>query len=309
MLYLGIPNLYTLKIGTLKWYHILDPSDQDLQYLRDNFHFHPLDIEDCKSRNQRPKIDIYDDYYFLILHFPYFDRSNRFLKTKEVKIFWGDDFIISIGTSHWVVKALFNQAKESPETSEIMQVGTSDALLYRILERLMLETLTLIRRIGMEVELINRDLFEKKAQRTIERISVTRKNIILLNTIFKPQLRLFHKFESGEIEGYASNMEEYWGDILDYYQKGWDMTEDYAELIEGLSKTFDSLQTNRINEIIKVLTLVSSILLPLTFITGLYGMNVGLPLQDDPHSFWVVVAAMGSIVAVMVWYFKRKHWM
>ncbi|HRY98396.1 MAG TPA: CorA family divalent cation transporter, partial [Bacteroidales bacterium] len=170
-------------------------------------------------------------------------------------------------------------------------------------------TLTLIRRIGMEVELINRDLFEKKAQRTIERISVTRKNIILLNTIFKPQLRLFHKFESGEIEGYASNMEEYWGDILDYYQKGWDMTEDYAELIEGLSKTFDSLQTNRINEIIKVLTLVSSILLPLTFITGLYGMNVGLPLQDDPHSFWVVVAAMGSIVAVMVWYFKRKHWM
>lgn len=299
----------TLKIGTLKWHHILDPSDQDLQYLRDNFHFHPLDIEDCKSRNQRPKIDIYDDYYFLILHFPNFDRSNRFLKTKEVKIFWGEDFVITIGSTHWVVRALFNQAMENPESSDVMEVGTSDSLLYKILARLMTETLTLIRRIGTEVELINRELFDRRAEKTIERISVTRKNLILLNTIFKPQLRLFHKFESGEIEGYASNMEDYWGDILDYYQKSWDMTEDYAELIEGLSKTFDSLQTNRINEIIRVLTLISSILLPLSFIAGMYGMNIGLPFQDSPKAFILIGSVMALTVIIMVTYFKRKHWM
>lgn len=297
----------TLKIGTLKWHHILDPSDTDLQYLRDNFHFHPLDIEDCRSRNQRPKIDIYDDYYFLILHFPYLDRSNRFLKTKEVKIFWGNDFIITIGTSHWVVKTLFNSARED-DTSGVMSVGTSDALLYKILERLMLETMTLIRRMGTEVELINRDLFSKRAERTIERISITRKNLILLNTIFKPQLRLFHKFESGEVEGYAENMEDYWGDILDSYQKVWDMTEDYAEMIEGLSKTFDSLQTNRTNEIIKMLTIISSIILPLTFVTGLYGMNVDLPFQTNPNAFWIVLGVMAAIAAFMLSLFKFKRW-
>lgn len=297
----------TLKIGTLKWHHILDPSDTDLQYLRDNFHFHPLDIEDCRSRNQRPKIDIYDDYYFLILHFPYLDRSNRFLKTKEVKIFWGNDFIITIGTSHWVVKTLFNSARED-DTSGVMSVGTSDALLYKILERLMLETMTLIRRMGTEVELINRDLFSKRAERTIERISITRKNLILLNTIFKPQLRLFHKFESGEVEGYAENMEDYWGDILDSYQKVWDMTEDYAEMIEGLSKTFDSLQTNRTNEIIKMLTIISSIILPLTFVTGLYGMNVDLPFQTNPNAFWIALGFMAAIAAFMLSLFKFKRW-
>ncbi|HOI00974.1 MAG TPA: magnesium transporter CorA family protein [Bacteroidales bacterium] len=297
----------TLKIGTLKWHHILDPSDTDLQYLRDNFHFHPLDIEDCRSRNQRPKIDIYDDYYFLILHFPYLDRSNRFLKTKEVKIFWGNDFIITIGTSHWVVKTLFNSARED-DTSGVMSVGTSDALLYKILERLMLETMTLIRRMGTEVELINRDLFSKRAERTIERISITRKNLILLNTIFKPQLRLFHKFESGEVEGYAENMEDYWGDILDSYQKVWDMTEDYAEMIEGLSKTFDSLQTNRTNEIIKMLTIISSIILPLTFVTGLYGMNVDLPFQTNPNAFWIALGVMAAIAAFMLSLFKFKRW-
>jgi magnesium transporter len=300
----------TNQLGNLKWHQIIDPADADLQFLKDNFKFHPLDIEDCRSRtNQRPKIDIYDDYYFLILHFPYFDRWNRFLKVKEVKIFWGREYIITIGKSHWVVKSLFNSANEADDHYHVRQVATSDALLYKILEHLMLESLSLVSKMGVEVDLINRDLFNKKAEKTIERISLTRKNIILVNTVFKPQLRLFHKFESGEIEGYAEDMEDYWGNILDYYQKMWDMTEDYQEIVEGLSKTFDSLQTNRTNEIMKVLTLISSILLPLTFIASLYGMNVGLPFQNAANSFWLLMFTMITLAGAMIFYFKRKKWM
>ncbi|MDD2632931.1 MAG: magnesium transporter CorA family protein [Bacteroidales bacterium] len=300
----------TIKIGTIKWHHIIDPKEEDLQYLKDNFYFHPLDIDDCRSKlNQRPKIDIYDDYYFIILHFPKFDRINRFLKTKEVKIFWGEDYVITIGNTHWVVKDLFDEAMDQYQRKEEFEIGTSDALLYHILERLMTATLSMIRKIGSDVEFLNRDLFNKNSQKTIERISVTRKNIILLNTIFKPQLPLFHKFESGAIEGYAENMEDYWGNILDYYQKLWDMTEDYAELIEGLSKTFDSLQANRTNQIMKILTLISSIVLPLSFITGLYGMNVMLPIQDNPYAFWGVMGVMATLVVLMLMYFKMKNWM
>ena len=299
----------TIKIGTLRWHHILSPSEEDLQFLSDNFHFHILDLEDCRSKlNQRPKIDTYDDYYFLILHFPSFGNSGRILKTKEVKIFWGEDYIITIGSTHWVVMDMFLKVKEQLERKEEFEIGTSDDLLYRILERLMRETFVLIRKVGQDVEFLNTQLFRRKAVKIIERISVTRKNIILLNTIFKPQLPLFQKFESGKIEGFAENMEDYWGNILDYYQKMWDMTEDYEELIEGLSKTFDSLQANRINEIMKILTFFSTILLPLTFITGLYGMNVGLPFQDDPNSFFIVLAAMIMIVVIMILFFKRKRW-
>ena len=299
----------TIKIGTLRWHHIISPSDEDLNYLRENFHFHPLDIEDCRSVNQRPKIDIYDDYYFLILHFPNFDHKNRFLITKEVKIFWGEDFVITIGQSHWVVAEMFREAQAQAVRNEPFEVGTSDALLYRILERLMRSSSSIIRKTGSEMDEISAELFSKRAPRTIEKISVARKNLILLNTIFKPQLPLFHKFESGQIEGFAENMEDYWGNILDYYQKMWDMTEDYAEIIEGLSKTFDSLQKNKTNEIMKLLTLFSTILLPLTFITGLYGMNVGLPLQDDPRSFWLIITAMLVISFTMIFYFKRKNWL
>ncbi len=298
----------TVKIGTLRWHHIVSPSEEDLQYLKDNFHFHPLDIEDCRSTNQRPKIDIYDDYYFIILHFPTFDHSNRFLTIREVKFFWGEEFVISIDQSHWVSTEMFRDTQQMIYRKEEIEVGTSDSLLYRILEKLMTSSLNLMRRIGLELDRINEDLFSKRSQKTILQISITRKNIILLNTIFKPQLPLFHKFESGQIEGFAENMEDYWGNILDYNQKMWDMAEDYQELIEGLSKTFDSLQTNRINEIMKTLTFISAFLLPLTFITGLYGMNIGLPLQNDPRSFYIIMVAMVVVVVLMVLYFRKKSW-
>jgi magnesium transporter len=226
-----------------------------------------------------------------------------------VKIFWGDDFLVTIGKSHWAVAAMFREGQELAAKDEDFEVGTSDALLYTILERLMKATQKIIKKIGDDVDAINRALFDFKAEHTIERISVIRKNIILLNTMFKPQLPLFARFESKQIKGYADNMEDYWSNILDYYKQMWDMTEDYAELIEGLSRTFDSMQANRTNEIIKILTLISSTLLPLTFLTGLYGMNVNLPLQDDPMSFWLVVGVMLGIVAFMFIIFKRKKWM
>ena len=299
----------TVKIGTLKWHHFVSPSEEDLTYLKENFHFHPLDIEDCRSTNQRPKIDIYDDYYFLILHFPSFDIHNRFLNIKEVKFFWGDDYVISIDQSKWVVSEMFEDSKKRISNKEEIEIGTSDTLLYRILEKLMNSSLNLMRRLGLELDRINEDLFNIRAQKTIMQISITRKNIILINTIFKPQLPLFHKFESGQIEGFAENMEDYWGNILDYNQKMWDMAEDYQELIEGLSKTFDSLQTNKINDIMKTLTFFSAILLPLTFITGLYGMNIGLPLQNDSRSFIIIMAVMISVVVGMLFYFRRRKWL
>jgi len=138
---------------------------------------------------------------------------------------------------------------------------------------------------------------------------MTRRNIISLNTTFKPQLRFFQKIESGEIPGFASNMEEYWGHILDYYQKMWDMIEDYQEMIEGLSKTFDSLQTNKTNEIMRLLTFFSTVLLPLTLVASLYGMNIRLPFQDDPHSFWYLAFVEAVIVALLILFFKRKKWL
>ena len=211
-----------------------------------------------------------------------------------------------------MLKSFFDQTEKRPDNVDDFVKSSSDALLYTILNRLMVDSYSLLLRVGATIETINRELFNKRADITIERISITRRNIILLNTIFKPQLRLFHKFESGDIRGFSKDgdfMEDYWGNILDYYQKMWDMVEDNGELIEGLSKTFDSMQTNRINEVMKIMTFISTLFLPLTFITGVYGMNVGLPYQDRAWVFWVILAVMVVFIIGFIFYAKRKRWM
>lgn len=303
----------TIQHQSLKWQHITNASEEDYRYLLEEYKFHPLDIEDCRGTNQRPKIDEYDDYYFLILHFPYFDKGNKFIRIREVKIFWGRDFIISLDRSHWVVKQLFDEIKDDlaeEDEATRAKLASSDLLLYHILERLMKETFTLIMRVGAEVDLINYDIFNKRARNIIELISITRRNIILLNTTFKPQLRVLHMFESGGVRGFVDSevmdMEDYWGNILDLYQKMFDSIEDYGELIEGLSKTFDSLQANKTNDIMKVLTYFNTIMLPLTVITGLFGMNVDFPFTTSTTAFWIILAAMVVVTVGLFIFFERN---
>ncbi|MDR0604662.1 MAG: magnesium transporter CorA family protein [Bacteroidales bacterium] len=303
----------TLIIGKIKWLHLQSPNDEDLMKIQEEYNFHPLDIDDCKSYTQRPKIDIYDDYYFIILHFPYIDDGRHLIGTKEVKIFWGKDYIITIGRSHWVVRDLYNYYKQNPSATENLIATSSDAILYNLLNRLISESYLLVNQVGYEIDKVNRELFDIKAERTIEKILIIRRNIIQLNTIFKPQLRVFHKFESGDIKGFeiTEDMEDYWGNILDIYQKMWDMIEDYEELTYSLSKTFDSVQANRTNQTMKVLTLISTMLLPITFLTSAYGMNVPLPFkfERNEYAFSILMAMCALITLILIIYFRRKKWL
>ncbi len=298
---------------SLQWLDITNPSEDDYRMLLEDYHFHPLDIEDCRGTTQRPKLDEYDDYYFLILHFPYFDRDNKTVRIREVKLFWGRDYIITVGKAHWVVKKLFDEMKEDlaeGDEETQMMMSTSDQLLYHILNRLMLETNTLVQRIGADVDLINYDIFNRRARSIIEQISVTRRNIILLNTTFRPQLRVLHMFESGGVKGFVDpevlEMDDYWGNILDQYQKMFDSIEDFGELIEGLSHTFDSLLTNRTNEIMRVLTYFSTIMLPLTVVTGFFGMNVDFPFPMGHFTFWVILASLAILTAALIVFFHNR---
>jgi magnesium transporter len=300
----------SIKFDNVVWSHIVRPTEEDLQALHDFYHFHPLDLEDCRSPvNLRPKIDVYDNYYFLILHFPTFDATGTFLDIREIKIFWGKDFLITLGKSQWIVKEIFTQEKKDNDSGRKLHVDSSDALFYRILEHLMEDATGVVERINKAVEKCGVSLFSKHAEKTIEQFSITRKNVILLNTMFKPQLALFNKLQSGTIKGFAENMEEYWGNILDSYQRVWDIVEDAGELIKGYSMTFDSLQVNKTNEVMKILTLISSILLPLTFIASMYGMNIDLPIQRHPASFLIVCMVMLTVAVSMIVYFKIRKWM
>jgi magnesium transporter len=300
----------TIKLGTLRWSHLFRPTEEELQALQDHYHFHPLDIEDCKSPvNLRPKIDIYHDYHFLILHFPSMDIQGEFVEAKEIKVFWGKDFLITMGKSHWLIKELFKQEQNETLAGQKMTIESSDALLYKILEYMIEDTRKLVDLIDQSVDTCGKELFSRKPEKTIEKISITRKNVILLNTILKPQMNLFNKLQSGAIRGFADNMENYWGNIMDSYQRAWDIIEDDRELIIGYSKTFDSLQVNKTHEIMKILTLIASIFLPLTFFASVFGLMIKLPVREYMQSNLIISGVMLGIALFVVIYFKIRKWM
>ena len=157
------------KIGKLRWINIPIMSDENMEFLKENFDFHPLDIEDCQSKIQRPKIDTYDDYLFMILHFPYFDKAVRFVKTKEVKIFWGPDYVITLGT-HWVIRTLFAKTKEDADISIDELPNTSDVLIYSILESLIRESFKILKMIEDNLEHISSEMFDKKPRKPLKEL-------------------------------------------------------------------------------------------------------------------------------------------
>lgn len=295
----------TIKYSNISWTHINNPKDDDFDFLINEYKFHPLDIDDCKNiKNIRPKIDVYDNYYFMNLHFPVYDKFNNFIEIREIKIFWGKKYIITLVKGDLKVKDIFNDEKKN----KLLDINNSDTLLYNILNKLNNKTQNVIDKTEQDVNDCGKMIFDKRAEKTIQKISMSRKNIILLNTMIKPHIILFSKLNNGVIDGFAKNMDDYWGNILDYYQKLWDTIEDLGELITGYSTTFDSLQANKTNEVMKILTLISSILLPMTFVASLYGMNIILPLQNNSNSFSLILIIMVLIVIIMISYFKFKKW-
>ena len=283
----------TLIFNSVNWLKIVNPTERDYKTLIDSYGFHSLDIEDCHESLQRPKLDEYENYYFLILHYP--KISNKTIDIQEIKIFWGSNYIVTLGD----IGDIENKK---------LEIKTSDHLLYCILLSIIEKTKSTISKVGNEVAGINRDVFNKRAKNIIENISIIRYDIIKLNTTLKPQLRLLYKFENGNIKGFSGSdeMEDYWGDILDLYQKSYDQVEDYGEQVEGLSQTFDSLLTNKTNEIMKVLTFFNTIMLPLSLITGLFGMNVNFPFPMTEITFFIILGILLLVALGTLLYINKK---
>lgn len=298
-----------------KWIHITSPSPSDIRYLADTYRFHSLDLEDISSEVERPRIDLYPNYYFMVTHYPYLLSDKVTIKTAELDLFWGKDFLITISHSKsLLIPKLFDSIRQNREKTEEYLSNSSTWMLYQIFDHIFANSSKIIKANSKLIEKINNALFDtKKSTKTIEDISKVRTNSILLNTMFKPQLTIFKKLETGVYKGFDPDMSIYWSDTADSIRRIWDIIEDHQELIEGLSATFDSLISNRTNEVMKILTFFSAILLPLTFVAGIYGMNIPLPFQsqfiDNPLPFISILSGMIIVVIIMIIFFKIKKWM
>ena len=296
-----------VKYKNLKWINITSPTSQDLNFLEKEYKFHALDLEDCRSKVQRPKFEDYDNYKFLVFHFPVMKQVEYRLTMEEVDIFWGKNYLITLHSGVLIkINEIFNNSKEQKNIQNEYLSKDSDYLLYKIIHDLVLTIFPIMDRISKEIDIIDKSFDKLKPIKLIERISALRRNIIFLQTSFKPHKSIFAIFESRLENQEEKGMDIYWGDIGDYISKLMDMAEDYQELLEGLYSSIDTLLTYRTNNIIKTLTIFSVIMLPLSFITGFFGMNLKLPFENFPFAVEIISTIMILIALAMIIFFKIR---
>lgn len=182
-------------------------------------------------------------------------------------------------------------------------------LCYSLIDALVDNCFPVVNEIYGEIDKIDKDIDEKQSQATIESISVTRRNIVFLHTTIKPMLAIFKQLEEGLYKPLNGSMQLFWGNILDHLQKIWDRVEDSRELVEGISDSYESFLTSKTNEIVKILTIFSAIVLPLNLFASIYGMNIrGLPYAQEFFSFPLLVAVMILTAVFMLLIFKLNRW-
>jgi len=305
----GKLNIETVSGDELTWINIESPGKEETDYLAQNYPFHPLDLDDCLSRIQRPKIDRYDEYLFLVFHFPVFSSQARVTTPSQVSVFIGQDYLITLhkGDLKPLVK-LFNQCQTDEEIRQEHFSQGSGYLLYRIIDRLVDYCFPILNKIGGNIEVVEDAIFAVKARGTVRGISTLRRDVISFRRIIWPMRAVIGGLEP-KIRHFARmDMEVYFGDTVDHLDKIWDALDEYKEIIEGLNDTYDSLASNRTNEVMRMLTIIATILLPLTVIASIYGMNVPLPFQESHYSFLIVFSVWAVVVAGMLYFFRRHHW-
>ncbi len=302
-------NVKSVTWGDLTWVDIERPTEREIEYLAQNYPFHPLDLDDCLSRVQRPKIDEYKDYLFLVLHFPIFNIESRVTTTSQLSVFIGNNYLITLHKRELkpLVK-LFRECQIDEESrQEYFSHGTG-FLLYRITDRLVDYCLPILNKVVDNIEEVEDSIFSDRARDTVREISILRRDIISFRRIIWPMRAVLGSLEPKVRRFTKADMSVYFGDLVDHVDKIWDALDEYKEVIEGLNDTHDSLATNRTNEVVRMLTVIATILLPITVVASIFGMNIPLPFQDSSLSLLYVFLIMLVIVSGMLYFFHRQRW-
>ncbi|MFL5961226.1 MAG: magnesium transporter CorA family protein [Gaiellaceae bacterium] len=312
------PGPAELSAGGVTWVHLLAPSTEEAQELATRFGWHPLDVEDVLSRRQRPKVDVYsgDDsgnggYLFAVLHFPVYDAAVGRLNAGELDVFIGPDYIVTLPAVELrPVSLLFRRAEESEQVRDQLLSRGSGRLLYEVLDDLYDYCFPILDKIGFKLEQIDETIGEAEGARDlVTDIHRVKQEIISYRKIIKPQRPTLRQLERQMEVIFGEELELYFDDIVDASERIWDLLDNYKEVVEALEDTNESLISHQQNDILYVLTIFSVVMLPLTFLTGFFGMNVHFPGFETWEAFWGSLGLMAVAIVGMLAFFRWKRWL
>lgn len=303
------PRISELSAEGLTWVHAERPGALEVTYLAERFGFHELDMEDVLSKRQRPKIDEYPNYLFLVLHFPFYDKSVRRLNAAELDIFLGPDFLITLPNVELLpVTYLFRRCEDDADLREDLFTKGSGYLLYHVLDDLFDYCFPILDKIGAKLDSIEAGIFEERSEDVVRDISNAKQEIIAYRKIIKPERATLRMLERSTQRFLPEDLDLYFDDIVDASERIWDLLDNYKEVIDALESTNEAFISHKQQYRLQLLTVVTVILLPLTLITGLFGMNVAVPGEGQIAPFWAIVGAMAVIGLGLLVLFRWRRW-
>ena len=262
------------------------------------------------SKRQRPKIDEYPDYLFAVLHFPVYDKAIQRLNAAELDLFLGADYLVTLPTVELLpVSRLFRRCEEDAELRESLFAEGSGRLLYEVLDDLFDYCFPILDKIGHKLDSVEDDMFERRAEDVVRDLSNVKQEIISYRKIIKPERTTLRLLERRVERFLPHELDLYFDDIVDGAERIWDLLDNYKEVVEGLESTNESVISHRQNDVLRVLTVFSAILLPLTLLASVFGMNVDFPGFGTAVAFWIIVAAMVAAGAGLLGFFRWKRWL
>jgi magnesium transporter len=304
------PNVQTVETDGLRWIHIERPRAIDRAWLEEHFDFHPLDYEDVFSRNQRAKIDEYDGYLFIVLHFPRFDKHVGRLNAAELDLFVGRDFVITLPNEPLQpVDYLFERCHSNPEFRDQVFSKGAGYLLYKIVDDCVDASFPMLRKMGNKLERLEEDIFEGRSEEIVRDLSNAKQEIINFRKIVRPQRTSLRDLEKTKQKYFSETLDVYFDDIVDASERVWDMLENYKEVVQGLEETNESVISHRVNDTVRILTAISVVVLPLTLIASIWGMNVRVPGEGQTEGFFVIIGVMLVLLVGMLAFFRWRRFL
>ena len=305
-------NIRSITERKLTWFYIEKPTSKEVAFLAQRFHFHPLDLDDVLSRIQRPKMDEYEDYLFMVLHFPVFDKQNRITRPSEMDIFIGEDYVVTVHCSGDLkpLAKFFQECETDKESRERYLGRSSGFLLYHILDRMVNSCFPILDKLTQNIDDVEDIILTKPVPETVREISLIRRDLISFRRVIHPQIAVIETLEREEYPFFREDQEIYFGDVADHIRKIWDGLEDCKDVIDGLADTSNWLTSHRIQEVMRILTIFMAIIMPVEVVASIEGSNL-LPQSwlHNPVLFAIsFVIQVGIVVAMILFLRHRRLW-
>ena len=272
-----------------------------------SFGLHPLVAEDIASTGQRPKMEDFDDYIFVVLRMLRFDGNENEAKTEQMSIIFGRDFVVSFQEREGDV---FDHIRERLRNNKgrLRKMG-ADYLAYSLIDSIVDNYFMVLEKLGETIEDIEDRLVTNPTSETLQTIHDLKREMIFLRKSVWPLREVINRLERSESALINKSTFVYLRDVYDHTIQVMDAVETFRDMLSGMLDIYLSSVSNRMNEVMKVLTVIATIFIPLTFVAGIYGMNFRyMPELEQTWSYPAVLILMLVVALLMVIYFRRKKW-